>query len=110
MASGTALRQRWGRGAEDLGHLTAAAIRLEAWYLARGIAGMCSVVPIDMVIIGGGLSKLQGLHSGVAAALAEASGSYPSVPFAEGGPIIAQPQLGDNSGVLGAIEMARIVK
>jgi fructokinase len=110
MASGTALRKRWGRGAEDLGHLTGAATRLEAWYLARGIAGMCSVVPIDMVIIGGGLSKLPGLHAGVAAALAEASGSYPSVPFAEGGPIIASPELGDDSGVLGAIEMARIVK
>jgi fructokinase len=110
MASGTALRQRWGRGAEDLGHLTGMATSLEAWYLARGIAGMCSVVPVDMVIIGGGLSKLPGLHSEVAAALPEASGLYPSVPFAEGGPIIAQPELGDDSGVLGAIELARIVK
>ncbi len=109
MASGTAVRQRWGRGAESLGHLTGAATRLVAWYLARGIAGMCSVVPIDMVIIGGGLSKLPGLHSEVATALAEASGSYPPVPFAEGGPIIAQAELGDDAGVLGAIEMARIV-
>ncbi len=109
MASGTALRQRWGRGAEDLGHLTGAATRLEAWYLALGIAGMCSVVPIDIVIIGGGLSKLPDLHTEVATALAEASGSYPPVPFAQGGPIIVQPELGEDSGVLGAIEMARII-
>lgn len=109
MASGAAVRQRWGRAPEDLGHLTGAATRLEAWYLARGIAGMCSVVPIDIVIIGGGLSKLPGLHSEVAKALAGASGLYPPVPFAEGGPVIARPELGDDAGVLGAIELARIV-
>ncbi len=107
MASGTALRERWGTGAEKLGQLTSAATRLEAWYLARGIAGLCSIIPVEVVIIGGGLAKLPGLHAEVAAALVEASGMYPPVPFAEGGPIITPPELGDDAGVLGALLLAR---
>jgi len=53
------------------------------------------------------LSKLPGLHAEVAMALDDASGLYPPVPFAEGGPVITRPVLGDDAGVLGAIELAR---
>ncbi|MEN8041324.1 MAG: ROK family protein [Actinomycetota bacterium] len=110
MASGTAVRERWGTAAQDLGHLTPAATKLEAWYLARGIAGLSAVVPVEVVIIGGGLSHLPDLHAQVAAALDEASGRYPPVPFAEGGPTIVPPGLGSDSGVLGAIELAKAAK
>ncbi|GMQ93703.1 MAG: ROK family protein [Acidimicrobiia bacterium] len=107
MASGPAVEQRWGTVAESLDRLSDAATRLEAWYLARGIAGLCSVVPVDVVIIGGGLSKLPGLHAEIAKALNDASGLYPPVPFAEGGPVIIPPELGDDAGVLGALLLAR---
>ncbi len=108
MASGTAVRDRWGTDAQNLDHLTSAATRLEAWYLARGIAGLCAIVPVDVVIIGGGLSKLPNLHAEVSKALVEASGMYPPIPFAEGGPQIVAPGLGDDAGIRGAIELARI--
>lgn len=108
MASGTAVRERWGAPAQDLGRLTASATRLEAWYLARGIAGLCAIIPVELVIVGGGVAKLPGLHAEITQALDEASGAYPPVPFAEGGPLIVAPGLGDDAGVLGAIELARI--
>ncbi len=107
MASGEAITRRWGTRAPDLGGRTSEAVKLEAWYLAHGIAGLCAVVPVAQVIVGGGVSKLEGLHDAVAGALADASALYPPVPFAEGGPQILAPGLGDDSGVVGAIELAR---
>lgn len=108
MAAGPAVRARWGARAENLDHLTGAATRLEAWYLARGIAGLCAVIPVEMVVIGGGLAKLPDLHAEVATALAEASGLYPPIPFAESGPVVVAPELGDDAGVRGAIELAKL--
>ncbi len=110
LASGTAVRDRWGRSAENLGQMLSSAVQLEAWYLARGIAGLCAVIPVDLVVIGGGLSKLPGLHEETARALEEASGLYPPIPFAEDGPQIATPTLGDDAGVRGAIELAEIAR
>ncbi len=107
MASGTAVRERWGRSAENLEHLAPSAVRLEAWYLARGVAGMCAVVPVDVVVIGGGISKLPDLHHEITKSLEDASGMYPPIPFAEGGPDIVEPELGDDAGVRGAIELAK---
>ncbi len=106
MASGTAVRERWGMPAQDLEKLAPSATRLEAWYLARGIAGLCAIVPVEQVIVGGGLSKLPGLHTKVAEALDDASGRYPPVPFAVGGPEIVPPALGEDAGAIGAIELA----
>jgi fructokinase len=108
MTSGTAVFERWGCRAEELGRQTDAATSLVAWYLAEGIASLCSVIPVDVVIIGGGMAKLPGLHDEVTAHLRGASGNYPPVPFAESGPVIVPPGLGDDAGVLGAIEIARM--
>ena len=44
---------------------------------------------------------MEGLHAAVADALPAASGHYPPIPFAEGGPAIVPPDLGDDAGVLG---------
>ncbi len=107
MASGTALEQRWGVAAEDLGETAGPALELEAWYLAHGIAVLCAVIPVEQVIIGGGVAKMTGLHAAVADGLVSASGKYPAVPFADGGPEISSPGLGDDAGVVGAIELAR---
>ena len=108
MASGIAIKHRWGRPADELGPDTSAATQLEARYLASGIAVLSSVVPVEVVIIGGGVSKLYRLHQYVAESLPDASGMYPPVPFAEGGPLIVPPVLGDDSGVRGAIELAKL--
>lgn len=106
MISGTAIQQRTGRRAEDLGEQTDEIMGLVAWYLASGIANLCAVVPVDIVVIGGGVSRLPGLHGAVASNLEEASGTYPPIPFADGGPAIVAPELGDRSGIIGAILLA----
>ena len=111
MASGSALGARWGIPAEELsGDELDAAIAMEAWYLAHGIAGMCAVVPVETVVLGGGVAHLPGLHEAVADALPMASNGYPPIPFDEGGPRIVPPALGDDAGVLGAIELARSLR
>lgn len=111
MASGPAIAARWGVPGESLGADTfAAALDLEGWYLAHGIAGMCAVVPVETVVLGGGVAHMAGLHDAVGAALVQASGLYPPIPFAEGGPRIVPPGLGDDAGVLGAIELARTAR
>jgi len=107
MASGTAIASRWGRAAEELGSATDEAAQIQAWYLAHGIAVLCSVVPVDLVIIGGGVSNLPGLHKEITNLLSAASGLYPPIPFSEGGPRVVKPELGQDAGVLGAIELGR---
>jgi fructokinase len=107
MASGTAIRERWGRSAEVLGNQERAALDLESWYLAHAIAGLCAVIPVEQVVIGGGVAKLPDFHERVSGMLSGASGGYPAVPFATGGPEILPPELGDDAGVIGAIELGR---
>jgi len=109
MASGTAIRERWGTSAEALGSSAADALRFESWYLAHAIASLCAVVPVDQVIIGGGVSKMPGFHGVISGMLPEASGGYPPVPFAIGGPQVLPPGLGDDAGVIGAIELGRTI-
>ena len=109
MASGTAVQERWGEAADALGATTAAALRFESWYLAHAIASLCAVIPVDQVIIGGGVSKIPGFHAAVSGMLPEASGGYPAVPFSSDGPLVLPPGLGDDAGVIGAIEIARTI-
>jgi len=111
MASGPAIAARWGAPAHSLGpEIFEVARDLEAWYLAHGIASMSAVVPVETVVLGGGVSHMAGLHAAVFDALDEASGLYPPIPFAEGGPSIVPPRLGDDAGVLGSIELARLAR
>jgi fructokinase len=108
MASGRAIEDRFGARTEDLGDDDRATVTdLVAWYVAHGIVSMISVVPVELVVIGGGLAKLDGFHDAVSRVMARASGSYPPVPFAEGGPAVVPPMLGDDAGVVGAIELGR---
>jgi fructokinase len=107
MASGTAIRERWGVSADALGDKEQSALDFESWYLAHAIVSLCAVVPVDQVIIGGGVAKLPGFHARISATLPRASGGYPAVPFATCGPQILSPELGDDAGVIGAIELGR---
>ena len=111
MASGTALAARFGTRAEDMDANTAEQARnLAAFYVADGIVTMCSVVPVETVVIGGGVAHMGGFHDGVRRAVAAIAAGYPPVPFDEAGPTIVAPALGNDAGVLGAIELARRVR
>ena len=108
MACGPAIHDRFGVPADALDDdQRKKAVDLVAWYLAQGIAAMACVVPVETVVIGGGVAKLPGVHAATAERLSEIAAGYPPVPFAEGGPSVVPPAFGDDAGVLGAIVLAR---
>lgn len=107
MASGTALHRRFGRRAEDMDAADRDRARnLAAHYVGHGVLALCAMVPVETVVIGGGVPHLPGFHSAVASTVADIAAGYPPVPFAEGGPAIVPPGLGDDAGVIGSIVLA----
>jgi fructokinase len=99
LASGTAMRQRWGRPGEEV--TDPAAWDLEAHYLALGLANVVMALSPQRIILGGGVGRAGGLVERVNGRLAETLADY--VPT----PLLVLPGLGSRSGVVGAIELAR---
>ncbi len=108
MASGPAIEDRFGDRLENMDESdSAAALDLIAWYVGHGLVSLLAAVPVTLVVIGGGVSKVPGFHAAVAAAAADAAAGYPPVPFESGELRIVPPGLGDDAGVVGAIEIGR---
>ncbi|TKK86165.1 ROK family protein [Herbidospora galbida] len=99
LASGTSMRQRWGRPGQELGD--GEPWELEADYLAKAVHNLASTLSPQAVIIGGGVGGRPGLLDLVRARAAELAGGYPLDT------LIAAPGLGNLSGVTGAAELAR---
>jgi fructokinase len=100
LASGEALRERFGRPAEELED--EAAWRLEADYLALGLANVvCALSPERLVVGGGVVVHRPALLDLVRVRVDELLAGYVDVPE------IVPPALGDRAGVLGALELAR---
>ena len=100
LASGTALRARWGRAGEELdGEREVWA--LEAEYLALGVVNITCAVSPQCVILGGGVMKQSSLLPLVRERVSELLAGYVDAPE------LALPALGDRSGVVGALELAR---
>jgi fructokinase len=99
LASGTALRARWGRPGQEL--TDPAVWELEAEYLALGLANVVLVLSAERIVLGGGVGATPGLLERVATRLREALAGYVEAPE------LAPPALGLHSGVIGAIELAR---
>lgn len=103
MASGPALRGRWGKEARDL-PVSHPAWETEAWYLAHGILALLAVVSPSRVIVGGGVSQSEGLHASIATRLKDiAAGYFP--PATEDAYVVA-PALGQEAGIRGALLLA----
>lgn len=100
LASGNAIRERWGKPGEELGRETEV-WALEAEYLALGIVNITCMISPHRVILGGGVMKQPSLLPLVQARVRDLLAGYVSAPK------IVPPALGDRSGVLGAIELAR---
>jgi fructokinase len=99
LASGTAMRERWGRPAEEL--TDAEPWELEAEYLALGLANVVLTLSAERIVLGGGVGRAPGLIERVRARLPEVLAGYVAPP-----PVVA-PGLGARSGVIGAIALAR---
>jgi fructokinase len=107
LASGVAMRQRWGRPAQDLDE--PGPWMLESSYLALGLVNVVHMLAPERIIVGGGVGRNPRLLPLVRSCLVELLGDYLDFPELADGLIdyVTAPGLGELSGVLGAAEMAR---
>ncbi|WAP53190.1 ROK family protein [Arthrobacter sp. ATA002] len=108
MASGPAVRARWGRPGEHLGALRSEAVPVLAFYLAQLLAAVTYTVAPDRIIFGGGVVKIPGLLEASRERLSEVVGGA-----LEGHPLtspdsgyVCSPALADLAGVHGALYLA----
>ena len=100
LASGVALRERWGAAPETL-PAEHDAWRLQARYLALGVAAIAAVLSPPRIVLGGGVMRAPGLLARVRAETAKALAGYVRAPD------LVPPALGERAGVLGAIALAQ---
>jgi len=109
LASGKAVELRWGKRGEELPE-DHPAWELEARYLALGISNIIYTLSPARIITGGGLMKNLSLITKVRAKTAEYLNGYinSTCVMDDIDNYIVLPKLGDFSGVLGAIALARM--
>ena len=107
LASGEALRARFGIPADELS--VADAWALEADYIALGLMNVVCTLSPQRIILGGGVMKAPGLLSLVREQLRTLAGDYFDTPALSEGiaDYVVSPALGDRAGVIGALELAR---
>lgn len=110
LASGEALRQRWGAPGEELDRPEV--WELEADYLALGLADVVLTLSPERLIVGGGVAGAPGLLPLVRERLPRILAGYLDAPQLREGidEYLVPPALGKRSGVLGAIELARTAR
>jgi fructokinase len=103
LVAGPAIAERWGKSLSELapdhpGH------GIIAWYLGQAVATWQAVLQPDRIVLGGGVMATPGLLGHVREAATAAGGGY----FAgEAQDIVVAPGLGTDSGLLGALAVAR---
>lgn len=100
MASGPSIEKRWGRTGGEL-PTDHPAWDTEAWYLAHGIQSLLAIAPPEKVIIGGGVSQVEGLHEKTEKLLLELAAGY--FPALKNSPYVVPPKLGQEAGIIGAL-------
>lgn len=109
LASGEAIRRRWGRPAQELGDRDEV-WQLEAEYLALGVLNIIYTLSPERIIIGGGVMRQSALLPNVRDRVRELTSGYTGVLALDAGldDYLVAPALGGNAGVLGALELARL--
>jgi fructokinase len=107
LASGEAMRARWGRGAQEIDDDEP--WELEAEYLALGLANVVCAVSPQRIVLGGGVMKEPTLLARVQRRLPDVLAGYFDAPELNDGiaDFVVRPGLGDRAGVLGAIALAQ---
>lgn len=107
MASGPALRERFGVSPEELsGPDLESALAVASGYLAQGLANVIYSWAPDRIVVGGGVSNLPGFHQAVRRELVTRLAGYPSDLHAVIDELIVSPALGDRSALAGAFALA----
>jgi fructokinase len=103
LASGPSIAARWGKPAHDL-PADHPAWETQAWYLAHGILSLQAIVSPSRVVVGGGVSQADQLHSKIQTKLVEiAAGYFPPVLVPD---YVVAPALGQEAGICGAFLLA----
>ena len=100
LASAVALSQRWGARPETL-PAEHEAWRLQARYLALGVAAIAAVLSPPRIVLGGGVMRAAGLLARVRAETLKTLAGYVRAPD------LVPPALGERAGVLGALALAQ---
>lgn len=105
LASGFSMQKRWGKA----GYLLEDEFPwdLEAFYLAQGIMNYILILAPEVIILGGGVMKKEGLLEKVRDKVAELLNGYFQSSLLEEKSFITLPHLGDNAGILGAIALTQ---
>ncbi len=109
LASGTALRGRFGRPGHELtGADVELARTLVGDYLGQLVAAVTLLVSPRRIVLGGGVPAMTGLRAEVRArAVTRLAGAVPHPLITDGADdYVVAPGLGDHAGVLGAIALA----
>jgi len=107
MASGPAIIDRWGASPSKLtGETRAKALEFEAHYIAEGIRNIVYILAPQRVIVGGGVSRMEGLFPAIRTALRASMSGYPGIPEHAADALVVPPGLGDRSGIAGGFVLA----
>jgi fructokinase len=109
LASGDAIRRRWGERPEELA-ADERVWQLEAGYIAFGLMNVICTISPQRIVIGGGVMNEPSLLPLVRRRVTElASGYFGAAEIVDRvDDYIVAPALGDRAGVLGAFELARL--
>ncbi len=110
LASGPAIKARFGRSAEDLGSYRDQMVEIEAWYLAQLVTTVVYLLSPQRIILGGGVLHVDGLLDAVrSSTLVRLAGALDGTAVADGiEHFLVPPALGSSSGVLGALALAEL--
>lgn len=109
MASGPAIEERWGAPASQLtDEARSAAIEMEAHYVAEGLRNIVYLLAPQRIIIGGGISKMDGLFPAIRSALVATLAGYPGIREHAADDFVVAPGLGDRSGIAGGFALAEL--
>jgi fructokinase len=110
LASGTALKARWGKSAQELDP-NHPAWDLEGEYLGLGVVNIILTLSPEVVILGGGVMKVPNLIEKVRERVKSLLHDYVDSPLVKNriDTYIVPPALGDLAGIAGGFELARRV-
>lgn len=107
MTAGPSLEKRWGQRAEHFGS-DHPAWKLEAHYLAAGLASLICALSPQRIIMGGGVMEQRQLFPMIRAKVRALLNGYVQSPaiIEDNDRYIVPPGLGNRAGILGAIALA----
>jgi len=108
LASGTAIKDRWGKSGEKLGR-DHPAWDLEAKYISFAVINYICILSPERIVLGGGVMKQKQLLPMIHERVKSLLNNYIQAPEITDNieKYIVTPELEDNAGVLGAIALAK---